>query len=439
MRDVAATIAVFAGRGTYASSHLSGTIEVALDTLPLPRSNASMNPYEMPGAASLHNASRSSENAGGSSASRSSEVLSIELQGNSSLLSVLGLEMLPHASNLMLFTASDDYRDSVAPDTQPPLPAAHTYAGAAVEWQTDEDEACALYATCNLGVGRRGRALAAVTLKDADSFVHYQHGASPFARAPSDNDVRLNALLPRMPNVPAVSSQGCNAEMVKQGVYDGHTLMLHALDRNVLQPTLLHTTPFAGPGVTGDDVAKALDGNLSSGVSIDGGGYLGLDLGHVYRASTVRVVLCNTEVSRAPQNQLQRASHAMRRARIEGSNVSSTSGFVHLAALLPLQASLYIAHGVYLSTPLPAHTHGIRWMRIMLDPLHPLDPHHPATQPTAFQANTHAPLCLAEVEVHTGEIRQGLSQVEPGSCSYHLNLDVLYQVLPHLPQLPHPC
>jgi len=347
--------------------------------------------------------------------------------------------------------------------------------------QGDDDEACLTHATCGLGTGWQGEALgggrpswqppgppspwALTALASPFQTGHTRDGSNaqvlPAAAVPSSvleayctaalasmrvcwparwmqsADAQVRAVQrAAMASTSAVTARRCREVMRRNRVDDLHGLALHAIDRGVFKPTAVPTVPWASTGAGEEaaeelgapssqpDLALALDGSLSSGVwlSHDSDTSVALDLGAHLVPSVVRFALCGPDSNASRDGLLD--DTAVRLARIEGSNLSATSGYQDLGPLVAEQPLLHLARGQYLTRAMSRHALPVRWLRIRLPP-----PHH-AGAPADSAALEPPGICLAEIEVHQGEVTRELSSVESGVSSFDLDMDLLHQ--PHL-------
>jgi len=226
-----------------------------------------------------------------------------------------------------------------------------------------------------------------------------------------------------MASTSAVTAQRCRDVMRRNGVDDLHSLTLHTIDRGVFKPTAVRMVPSTGPGAQAaagapsslPNLALALDGTLSTGVWLsllpDSDISIGLDLGALLVPSLVRLALCGPDLNASRVGGFD--DTAIWLARIEGSNRSSTSGYQDLGPLLVQQPLLHLARGQYLTHVMSRNTQPVRWLRIRLPPADNAAPEAPG-------------ICLAEIEVHQGEVTRELSSIESGASSFDLDMDLLH-------------
>ena len=341
---------------------------------------------------------------------RAEEVVAVEVLGASSLLPVLGFP----ARDLTLFTATDDYRDPAAPHTQPPLSAldANKEAGEM------EEESCRRYTTCALGRGSVGRTLPTSTLVHVDSHpttgrLDDTSGPHVWPRTGSGAE-HLSA----MAGTVSITAERCRAEMRAADILNMHSLTLYALDRRLLQPTLLPVGPFSTPLQDDGVLAKAFDRRLDTGVWIPSGGVFGMELEQQVQPRVLRFVLCPATATGLDDTQTAgsgtHSSSALQGARLEGSNQSASSGFADLGPLLALDPSQHVPVGVYLTTRFPDDMAPVRWLRATFPPAR-LD------MPVG-----HGSVCLAEIEVHDGALAADLSDLQAGADSFRVDSALLY-------------
>jgi hypothetical protein len=341
---------------------------------------------------------------------RAEEVMSVEVLGASSLLPLLGFP----AQDLILFTATDDYRDAAAPHTQPPLSAldANKEAGKM------EEESCRRYTTCALRRGSVGRTLPTSTLVLVDS--HPPTGRlddtdGPHVWPRTGGGARH---LSAMAGTVSITAERCRAEMRAANILNMHSLTLYALDHRLLQPTLLPVGPFSTPLQDDRVLAKAFDRRLDTGVWIPGGGVFGMELEQQGQPRVLRFVLCPANATGLDDTQTAGSgtysTSALQGARLEGSNQSASEGFADLGPLLALDPSEHVPVGVYLTTLFPDDMAPVRWLRATFPPA-------PPDVPVGLGS-----VCLAEIEVHVGARAADLSDVQAGADSFRVDSALLY-------------
>jgi hypothetical protein len=197
-----------------------------------------------------------------------------------------------------------------------------------------------------------------------------------------------------------------------------HSLTLYALDRRLLQPTLLPVGPFSTPLQDDGVLAKAFDRRLDTGVWIPSGGVFGMELEQQVQPRVLRFVLCPATATGLDDTQTAgsgtHSSSALQGARLEGSNQSASSGFADLGPLLALDPSQHVPVGVYLTTRFPDDMAPVRWLRATFPPAR-LD------MPVG-----HGSVCLAEIEVHDGALAADLSDLQAGADSFRVDSALLY-------------
>jgi hypothetical protein len=225
-----------------------------------------------------------------------------------------------------------------------------------------------------------------------------------------------------------VTSERCRDVMRRHEVLDLHSLTLHVIDLGLLQPTLLPLVPLswggAGRGTAQaanqDELALALDGNLATGAWLSARSSLALDLGRVVQPRLVRLALCSGDGNHSEV--------ALREARLQGSNHSSSADAHHvdLGPLIGEQPLLQVVRGHYLTRVMPDDAPPVRWLRIAV----PLVPAASSRQDhdaaTDGEEGADAGVCLAEIEVHKGQVTRELSELESGVSSMDVDLDLLY-------------
>ena len=348
---------------------------------------------------------------------RAKEVISVEILGSSALLPQLGFP----AKDLLLFTAPEDLRDAAAPHTQPPLAALDANKEVGVG---DEAESCQRYNTCALGRGLVGQPLATSTLMPMMPLGDLPAGQLDAATGPHVWPANWHGerQVSAMADTVAVTAERCRAEMRAADILNMHSLTLHALDRRLLRPTLLRVGLMAIPHQEGHAVAQAVDRRLDTGVWIPAGGVFVMELEEQVQLRVLRFVVCSAAAggddgeTAASHPQDAQPSSPLLRARLQGSNESASAGFADVGPLLALDPSQHVPRGVYLTTRLPRDMPPVRWLRAVLPP----SPH---------DAPGHGAVCLAEVELHSGDLAAHLSDVQAGAESFRVQSHLLYSPL----------